>query len=173
MSDQHSDKKHEECLHGIPKGFSCRDCEFMADSLYPQSSNAATALAKELEDIGPEYLAKYRVLPKWHQRAKSLAFRILDVDWRSQEDRRATMVAEMACEIRDAVEEALQSATGALTAYIEELERRAAEQMEWEKHPKCEDDGVGAVMQVIANELRAVMAASDGGGHNGDKHEQG
>jgi hypothetical protein len=45
-----SDKKHEECLHGIPKGFSCRDCEFMADSLYPRSANTCSACgAKEGE----------------------------------------------------------------------------------------------------------------------------
>jgi hypothetical protein len=47
MSDQSFDKKHEECLHGIPKGFSCRDCEFMADSLYPQSSIGAS---EEIDD---------------------------------------------------------------------------------------------------------------------------
>jgi len=55
-----------------------------------------------------------------------------------------------------------RSATTPLTAYVDELERRAAEQAEWEKHPKCEDNGIGATMQVIVNELRALMAASDG-----------
>jgi len=47
-----------------------------------------------------------------------------------------------------------------LSAYADELERRATEQNEWEKHPKCEEHGVGDVMQVIANELRAMLAAA-------------
>jgi hypothetical protein len=51
MSDQSFDKKHEECLHGIPKGFSCRDCEFMADSLYPQSSTGESSGDDQVDDM--------------------------------------------------------------------------------------------------------------------------
>lgn len=46
------------------------------------------------------------------------------------------------------------SGSGALAEYVTELEKRASEQKEWEANPKCEDDGVGDAMQVIANELR-------------------
>jgi hypothetical protein len=49
------DKKHEECLHGIPKGFSCRDCEFMADSLYPRSAIGDSAPPKDSDEAVIRY----------------------------------------------------------------------------------------------------------------------
>lgn len=79
---------------------------------------------------------------------------------------RSDIARQLERELAAAQEKLAPSADGkSLSAYVDELERRAAEQKEWEDNPKCEDNGVGDAMQVIANELRALfLPAAEGRG---------
>jgi hypothetical protein len=115
------DESNRHCQYaqdvGMPEYRCAVECRYM------QSSTAAIG-----HETDAELLAKHRIKPEWHRRGRSLAFRILDVDWQSQEDRRATLVAEVACEIRDAVEAALaESASGEGTLMLLQRARWALE----------------------------------------------